>query len=191
MIAGARGALVVLLGASCVVGCEPQRSAHAPRPWIPYAPQPYYATRGPDPYALPGGSEARDPWSSRPQPVAATMASPTPDAGTYLIVTTLSGPSAVEREPSVNALIARLGGVRRAPSLWELTPVPGGGLGTVAAALEKELCAEDIAVIYRARGQSMERSEFAGHKVCAPPPAPPAPPAPAKKPGGDPLRTRF
>lgn len=188
-----------LLGTALLgTGCE-QRQPSRPSGWQPYGaaigpqpPQPYYATRGPDPYTMPGGSEARDPWGARPAASLVPASPSMPDGSSFLLVTTLQGPSASDREPSVNALLARLGGVRRAPSLWEVMPQPGGGLGSVAAALESELCAEDIVVVYRARGHAMERSEFAGHKVCAAPASPPSPVAPPKKPGNtDPLRTRF
>jgi hypothetical protein len=59
-----------------------------------------------------------------------------------------------------------------------MQPQPGGGLGTVAATLERGLCAEDLVTVYRARNGSMERSEFAGHRAC--PPEPPPAPAAAK-----------
>lgn len=190
----ARRVTVVLGAAAALSGCEPKREP--PRqPWTPqhYGATPYYATRGPDPYGLPGGSEARDPWSARPT----TAPSPTPplvaDTGPFLVLTSLQGPDAAQREPTVNALIARLGGVRRATSLWEMTPQPGGGVGSVAAALETVLCAEDVVVLYRARNQALERTEFAGQKVCAPAASPPSPPPapPKQRPPADPMRSRF
>jgi len=200
-----RRAAALPLGALAVAsllaaGCEPKHSSQPARaPWshdaryVGQAAAPVFANLGPEPYALPGGSEARDPWGARPLPVPAAVVA---DAGPFLILTSLQGSAPEQREPAVNALIARLGGVRRAPSLWEVAPQSGTGVAAVAAALESELCAEDVVVLYRARNQVLERSEFAGRRVCGPAAAPPTPTprgsGPAKRPVvADPLHTRF
>lgn len=189
-----------VLASFLLAGCEPQRGSQSARtPWSPQAsyggqpPARTYDNRGPEPYALPGGSEARDPWGARQPSLPAPPVAA--DVGPFLILTSLQGSAPEQREPTVNALIARLGGIRRAPSLWEVAQ-SGAGLAAVAAALESELCAEDVVVFYRAHNRALERSELAGRRVCGPLAAPPAPTpttsSPAKRPAvADPLHTRF
>lgn len=220
MIARA-GALLAVVALGGTSGCAPAKSS-APRPPPAWSAAPAWsmgqgagsphaspAPQPPNPY-LPLG-ETKDPWwSPSGGPGAAPPRSGGPALeGPFLILLGWGGARAEERAPEVHATLARLGGVRRAETLWEVAPQPGGGLAPIASALERELCAEDVVVVWRARGAGLERSEFAGHRACpgpvtAPPPSPPArgagsparptprttPPAPTPKPA-DPFDARF
>jgi hypothetical protein len=148
-------------------------------------------------------AETRDPWWSAPAPAGPVQG---PEAGTFLVVLELRGPSGAARLPHVHATLARLGGVLRTPPVWEMTPQPGGGLAALAAVLERELCAEDLVIVYRARAAGLDRSEFAGHRACraeptggatsaepvaAPGSAAPVPGAAPPAPRRDPFYDRF
>jgi hypothetical protein len=154
------------LAATLLAGCK------APRPAPRWQPPP--AASSWSGHAWPA---SQAPPTPAPQviEVPAPAARP-PEGGSFLLLVALAGPTADRRQPDVNAALARLGGVRRAPSLWEMLPQPGGGLAGVAATLERGLCAEDIVTVWRARGGGLERLEFAGHRACPAPEPPPAPP---------------
>lgn len=186
---GGRAASTLALGlglAALLGGCT-QRARPAPGTWSP-APVGWSGPGGGSAPGAPGGpvaggpawggspvAETRDPWWSAP--AVAPVASP--PGGAFLVVLDLRGPGGAARLPDAHATMARLGGVLRTPPLWEVAPQPGGGLGSLAAVLERELCAEDLVIVYRARPGGMERSEFAGHRACRSQGAPPAAPAPS------------
>ncbi len=197
------------LAGAALTGCEPE-----PRPPRVYGQWPgAQAAWSQPPYGT-VPVETRDPWRSAPGATAASPPSipvapaPAPpravEPGPFLVMLELRGPGGAARLPDAHATLARLGGVLRTPSLWEVAQQPGGGLGSLAATLERELCAEDIVVVYRARNGGIQRTEFAGHRACreeAPPPAAappraPRPPssAPTPAPGAprrDPFHDRF
>lgn len=197
MSRAAATALALGLGVAVLGGCSsrPARGAWTPASvgWSGSPPAGAPAG-GASPWASPIG-ETRDPWWS-----AAPVSPPTsPPGGAFLVVLDLRGPGGTTRLPDAHASLARLGGVMRTPPLWEVAPQPGGGLGSLAAVLERELCAEDLVIVYRARPGGMERSEFAGHRACRPEAAPPAsappatatPPAAPTAPRRDPFYDRF
>lgn len=205
---GAAVALALGLGVAVLGGCtsRPARGAWTPAPvgWSGQHPGAVPGAPAAGGAAAPWGAgpvgETRDPWWSA-APVSPT---PSPAGGAFLVVLDLRGPGGAARLPDAHASLARLGGVMRTPPLWEVAPQPGGGLGSLAAVLERELCAEDLVIVYRARPAGMERSEFAGHRACraeatppsAAPPipgaAPPPPPGSASPPPRrDPFYDRF
>lgn len=199
----ARAALLVaaaLLAVPAVAGCEP----------VPARTPMYGQWHGSPASSWPGAAppppaygatpvETRDPWwSAGAMPVAAAPAAPAattaPAPGPFLVILDLRGPGGAERLPDAHATLARLGGVLCTGSLWEVAQQPGGGLGSLAATLERELCAEDVVIVYRSRNGGMERSEFAGHRACRAVDAPAStPPATRKRPDAaprPPSRTR-
>lgn len=201
MSRGAAAALALGLGVAVLAGCTSRPSRGG------WTPAPASATWPGSPAASPGGAaspwgvpvgETRDPWWSA-APVTPT---PSPPGGSFLVVLDLRGPGGAARLPDAHASLARLGGVMRTPPLWEVAPQPGGGLGSLAAVLERELCAEDLVIVYRARPGGMERSEFAGHRACrgevtpagsapSPPGAAPTPAGASPAPRRDPFYDRF
>lgn len=185
---GAASTLALGLGLAALIGGCASRKGAPGGAWPP-APASWSGagSSAPPPAggAVWGGApvaETRDPWWSAP--VAAPAPSP-PPGGAFLVVLDLRGPGGAARLADAHATMARLGGVLRTPPLWEVAPQPGGGLGSLAAVLERELCAEDVVIVYRARTGGMERSEFAGHRACRAQPADAGPVAPqTAAPGG-------